>query len=64
MAATSVEGAAQIAYEYIWNVFYDDLASPEEGVNKAAEIYYLITGKELDFEGVLGDSAENMKTYG
>jgi hypothetical protein len=64
MAANNVKQAAEIAADYIWHLFYDELASPEDGVDKAGEIYSLICGEELDYDAVLGDSAENMKTYG
>lgn len=54
MAAKTVIEAAEIAAEFLYHL-YDDLgASEEEGIEKASEIYEMISGKELDSESVLG----------
>ena len=41
MAANNVKQAAEIAADYIWHLFYDELASPEDGVDKAGEICFV-----------------------
>ena len=64
MKATTAQQAAEMAADFIYHVFYEDLASPEEAVDKAAQIYEYILGEELDFEGVLGDTEENLRNYG
>jgi len=54
MAVTTIEGAAEIAAEYIYHLFDELGASEEEGIERACELYKLITGEECDTETVLG----------
>lgn len=54
MAAKTVQGAAEIAAEYIYHLFDDLGADEEEGIEKAKEIYEMICDKVFDSEVVLG----------
>lgn len=54
MSATSVKGAAEIAADYLYHLFDELGAGEQEGIDHAAELYQLITGEEMDVEGVLG----------
>ena len=59
MAAKTVKEAAEMAADFIYHL-YDDLGAEEcEGIEQAQAVYHLITGEELDVEGVLGVSLED-----